>query len=337
VWLPLATPVLALAAAASVLLVYRYTTVDRERHRIKTAFRRYLAPELVGVVAAQPERLQLGGEMRQMTVMFCDLRGFTAISEQLKSNPHKLTQLINRFLTPMTEVIMARRGTIDKYIGDCVMAFWNAPLDDADHAANAAASALAMIAALERLNEEMAAEAAAVEDVGAERLFQPLKIGIGINSGECVVGNMGSDQRFDYSVLGDVVNLASRLEGQSTVYGVDVLIGEATATALDGWATLELDLLAFKGRAQVARIYGLLGDAGLAATPRFHALAERHTAMLELYRARDWPAALAALSECRGLSDGLAPLYDLYEARIAEAIDNPPQAGWTGVFIAGAK
>jgi adenylate cyclase len=231
----------------------------------------------------------------------------------------------------MTEVIMARRGTIDKYIGDCVMAFWNAPLDDADHAANAAGSALAMLAALDRLNQEIAAEE------GADLPLQPLKIGIGVNSGECVVGNMGSAQRFDYSVLGDAVNLASRLEGQTTIYGIDILIGEATHAALGGWATLELDLLAFKGRAQVARIYGLLGDAGLASSPRFRALAERHAAMLEFYRARDWGAALTALGECRGLGDGLAPLYDLYAARIAEAIDHPPPDGWTGVFVAGAK
>jgi len=232
----------------------------------------------VTVLAAHPERLQLGGETRPMTIMFCDVRGFTAISEAFKSNPPALTKLINRLLTPMSDIIMAHRGTIDKYMGDCIMAFWNAPLDDPDHADDACAAALAMLDELERLNRDLGAEAAA-----EGRPFQRLDVGIGINSGDCVVGNMGSTRRFDYTVLGDAVNLASRLEGLSKTYGVGIVIGEATREAAPSWAALELDQVAVKGKREAIRIYGLLGDRQLALTQAFAALSDRHAAMLAAY------------------------------------------------------
>ena len=216
--------------------------------------------------------------------MFADLRGFTAISEAYKSNPEGLGRLINRgFLSPMTREILMRRGTIDKYIGDCIMAFWNAPLDDPGHADHACESALSMFAALDRVNRELAAEAEA-----EGRAFPPLAIGIGINTGECVVGNMGSDERFSYTALGDAVNLAARLEGQSKVYGVPIILGEATRAAAPSWAALELDLVLVKGKAEAVRIYALLGDAAYARTAAFQDLEERHAAMLARYRARDW-------------------------------------------------
>ena len=161
-WLPAVMPIAALAAAAGGVLLFRYGFVDRQRRRVQTAFRQYLAPALVEELAAHPERLQLGGETRMLTIMFADIRGFTAISEAYKSNPQGLGRLINRgFLSPMTRQILARRGTIDKYIGDCIMAFWNAPLDDPRHADHACESALAMLAELDRVNRELAAEAAA--------------------------------------------------------------------------------------------------------------------------------------------------------------------------------
>src|SRR4029077_11998646 len=252
--LPLINPVFALGAATATVLLFRYALVDRRRRGIQGAFRHYLAPDLVNALAANPERLQLGGETRMLSVMFSDIRGFTSISEEFKSNPQGLSRLINRgFLSPMTKLIMARRGTIDKYMGDCVMAFWNAPLDEPLHADHACESALAMLADLERINRELAAEAAA-----ENRASPPIHVGIGINTGECVVGNMGSDERFAYTAMGDAVNLASRLEGQTKAYQVGVVIGEATPAAAPAWAALELDLIAVKGKAEAVRIYTLL-------------------------------------------------------------------------------
>jgi len=332
-WLPLVGPGIALAAAIASVLLFRYGFVDRQRHLIQSAFRHYLAPDLVNALAAHPERLELGGETRMLSVMFADIRGFTAISEQFKANPQGLSRLINRgFLSPMTKLIMARRGTIDKYMGDCVMAFWNAPLDDAGHADHACDSALAMLAEIERVNRELREEAEA-----EGRVFHPLHIGIGINTGECVVGNMGSDERFAYTAMGDAVNLASRLEGQSKTYGLSIIIGEATREAAPSWAALELDRVAVTGKQEAVRIYTLLGDPAYAKTGEFATLAERHAVMLELYRAQDWRAARAALCACRGGDPRLEAFYELYDARLAYFTANPPAADWDGVFVALTK
>jgi adenylate cyclase len=265
--------------------------------------------------------------------MFSDIRGFTTISESFKSNPEGLSRLINHgFLSPMTKLIMARRGTIDKYMGDCIMAFWNAPLDDAEHADHACASALAMLGELDRVNVELEREAAA-----EGRVFHPLHVGIGINTGECVVGNMGSDERFAYTAMGDAVNLASRLEGQSKTYHVGVIIGEATRAAAPSWAALELDLIAVKGKMEAVRIYTLLGDAELARSADFIAKAGRHERMLASYRAQEWSYALATLAECRAADPALAGLYELYAERIDYFLDNPPSEDWGGVFVAETK
>jgi adenylate cyclase len=330
-WLPLVGPGIALAAATAGVLLFRYGFVDGQRRHIQSAFRHYLAPDLVNALAAHPERLELGGETRMLSLMFSDIRGFTAISEQFKANPQGLSRLVNRgFLSPMTKLIMARRGTIDKYMGDCVMAFWNAPLDDADHADHACDSALAMLAELDRINRELAAEADKPE-------FPQIHIGIGINTGECVVGNMGSDERFAYTAMGDAVNLASRLEGQTKTYGLSIIIGEATREAAPAWAALELDRIAVKGKEEAVRIYTLLGDPVYAKTREFAALAERHALMLELYRAQDWRAARVALCACRGGDPRLEAFYDLYDARLAYFTANPPAADWDGVFVAETK
>jgi len=331
-WLPVVGPVAALLAASATVTLYRYWAVEREGQRIRSAFRHYMAPDMVEILAAHPERLRLGGETRPMTLLFCDIRGFTSISEQFKANPQGLTRLINRFLTPMTDLIMARRGTIDKYMGDCIMAFWNAPLDNAQHADHACASALAMIAGLGELNDQLRAEAEA-----ANRTFHRLDIGIGLNTGTCVVGNMGSERRFDYSVLGDAVNLASRLEGQSKTYGVSIVIGEATRADAPHWAALELDLIAVQGKKEAVRIYGLLGDENAARAPDFMALDELHGIMLRHYRAQDWTAAREALARCRGRDRRLEKLYDLYEHRIDAYAVDPPGADWDGVYVARSK
>ena len=332
-WLPLVGPGIALGAAITGVLLFRYGFVDQQRRLIQSAFRHYLAPDLVNALAAHPERLQLGGETRMLSVMFSDIRGFTAISEQFKANPQGLSRLINRgFLSPMTKLIMARRGTIDKYMGDCVMAFWNAPLDDPDHADHACDSALAMLAGLDHINRELKAEAET-----ANRAHHPIDIGIGINTGECVVGNMGSDERFAYTALGDAVNLAARLEGQSKTYGLSIIIGEATREAAPSWAALELDRIAVTGKKEAVRIYTLLGDRAYGATQGFTELAEHHAAMVERYRAQDWAGAQAALCACRGRDPRLEPLYDLYAERLAYFAGNPPAADWDGVFTALTK
>ena len=332
-WLPLVSPVVALAAATAAVTLFRYGFVDRQRRQIQSAFRLYLAPDLVNALAANPERLQLGSETRMLSVMFSDIRGFTSISEEFKSNPQGLSRLINRgFLSPMTKLIMARRGTIDKYMGDCVMAFWNAPLDDPLHADHACESALAMLADLERINRELAAEAAT-----EHRVSPPIHVGIGINTGECVVGNMGSDERFAYTAMGDAVNLASRLEGQSKTYGLAIVIGEATRDAAPSWAALELDLIAVKGKAEAVRVYTLLGDAAYGATPGFTELAGNHARMLERYRAQDWAEARAALGQCRGRDPRLEALYDVYDERLAYFAENPPAPDWNGIFVALSK
>jgi adenylate cyclase len=326
--LPAATLLLA-AALERFLLVLE---LRRDRQAVRGAFARYLAPALVEQLAQDPDRLRLGGEMREMTFLFCDIRGFTSISERF--DPEGLTRLINRFLTPLTDVILARGGTIDKYMGDCIMAFWNAPLADTSHALNACEASLAMFQSLEALNAELAAEAAEDESPIV------LRIGIGLNTGACVVGNMGSQQRFDYSVLGDAVNLASRLEGQSKTYGVGILIGEQTRASAPDFAALELDLIAVKGRAAAARIYALLGDADVARTPAFQELTAAQSSLLTAYRAQDWSAARAALARCRSIAAGhwdLDALYDLYEERLADYEANPPGPDWDGVYVAAMK
>lgn len=330
-WLPAVIPIAALTAAAGGVLVFRYGFVDRQRRRVQAAFRQYLAPALVEELAANPEGLQLGGETRILTIMFADIRGFTAISEAYKSNPQDLGRLINRgFLSPMTRQILARRGTIDKYIGDCIMAFWNAPLDDPCHADHACESALAMLVELDRVNRELAADAEG-------RTFHPLAIGIGLNTGPCVVGNMGSDERFSYTAMGDAVNLAARLEGQSTTYGVPIVLGEATREGAQSWAALELDLVIVKGKAEAVRVYALLGDPAYARSAEFRKLEEWHAKMLVRYRARDWAGAREALDQCRGRDTRLEELYDLYAERFEHLATNAPSCDWNGVFSATAQ
>ena len=304
----------------------------KQKEFINSAFSRYLNPALVKQLANDPDRLQLGGESREMTMLFCDIRGFTTISEQFDA--HGLTQLINKFLTPMTDIILARKGTIDKYMGDCIMAFWNAPVDDPDHARNACESALAMMARLGPLNDELEADAKA-----NNRKHVPIKTGIGINSGVVVVGNMGSHQRFDYSVLGDNVNLASRLEGQSKPYGVSIVIGENTFALAPDLACLELDLIKVKGKTEAVRIFTLLGMAEVTGEPRFLDVKQRHDRMLAAYRAQDWETARSQMAGLRADDGGfhLDHLYDLYEERIAEYLASPPPADWDGVFTATSK
>ena len=265
-----------------------------------------------------------------MTIMFSDVRGFTTISESYKADPQGLTTLMNRFLTPLTDAILARKGTIDKYMGDAIMAFWNAPLDDKEHELNACEAAIDMLERIDELNKLRRQEA----DEGNTPYF-PINVGIGLNTGTCVVGNMGSNLRFDYSVLGDGVNLASRLEGQSKEYGFPIIVGSSTALAVkDKFAILELDFIMVKGKKEPEVIYAIAGRADTANSEAFQRLRNLTIEMLACYRNRDWEGALAAIERGRRSDDGraLQMLYNLYEARIRGYQKNPPPEDWNGAF-----
>ena len=285
---------------------------DAERRRIRSAFGQYLSPVLVEQLARDPRKLRLGGELRHMSFLFSDIRGFTSIAEACKSHPEELTDVVNRFMTRMTDAILKHRGTIDKYIGDCVMAFWNAPLPDADHASRACEAALAMRDELRALNAELASEAKAAEPSMAFHL----EAGIGINTGDCIVGNLGSRQRFDYSVLGDAVNLAARLETESKKYGVPIIIGESTERLAGKFAMLELDVITVKGKRDPTRIFALIGNAALAEQPGFQLLQSRHLDLLSAMRSGEWARARELAALCREYEAELAPLYDFYLAKV---------------------
>jgi adenylate cyclase len=318
-----------------VLTFVNYFREQRQRQQIRSAFGFYLSPPLVEQLAKSPEKLVLGGEERRMTILFSDVRGFTTISEHYKDDPQGLTRLMNRFLTPLTNAIIERKGTIDKYIGDAIMAFWNAPLDDAEHEANACGAALEMLARAETLNVELKREA---ETNGG--VYMPLRIGIGLNSGPCVVGNMGSDFRFNYSVLGDTVNLASRLESRTKDYRLSLVIGARTAEeASKKFATMEIDLIQVKGKKQPETVFTVLGPAEIGQDPRCRELREVQAELLAHYRKQDWDGTLSLMDRCRKLAEnfGAAGLYDMYEERIAAYRVDPPGPDWNGVYEAESK
>jgi len=245
------SPALAMLSMSAAQAGLDYAKERAGRRQITQAFAQYLSPDLVSQLASDPTRLKLGGEKKKLSVLFCDVRGFTTIAEQLKDDPQHLTELINRLLTPLSDIVLSHGGTIDKYIGDCLMAFWNAPLDDPHHADHAVSAALSMLASMESLNAELAREAEI-----AGRTHHELRIGIGINTGDCVVGNMGSTRRFDYSALGDAVNLAARLEGESKNLGVSLLIGAGTAASLaDTSGVRELGRIVVKGKSEEVSVF----------------------------------------------------------------------------------
>ena len=325
----------------SSLLIYltlvftNFVKEQAQRRQIRSAFGQYLSPTLVEQLAQSPEKLVLGGEARDMTIMFSDVRGFTTISEIYKDDPQGLTALMNSFLTPLTNAIIDRKGTIDKYMGDAIMAFWNAPLYDPTHELNACEAALDMLERVERLNREREAAAKA-----SGTLFIPINIGVGINTGRCVVGNMGSDLRFDYSVLGDSVNLASRLEGQCKSYGLPIIIGSRTANAAkDRFALLELDFIAVKGKKEPEVVYSIVGRDDLANSGRFQRWRELNMNMLSRYRSRDWAGALAAVEQ--GLAadeeNRFKTLYNIYYERIRAFQVTPPPDDWDGAYALDSK
>ena len=326
------TPSILILVIFTFAAILSFLRTELEKHHIRYAFGRYISPDFMKELTDNPDKLKLGGETKELTIMFTDIRRFTSICEGLSSE--EVIHLMNDFLTPMSDLVMSHRGTIDKYMGDAMMAFWNAPLDDPDHAANACTAALKMQAALEPVNAAVKARA---EEIGKYPVL--LQAGIGINTGESAVGNMGSRQRFAYSTLGDPVNLASRLEGQTKTYGVGILVGESTITAARDFAALEVDLIRVKGKQKPERIFVLLGDPAMAADTDFVALKSAHEAMLKAYRTQDFIAAQHHAQNCKTQKSARAlhALYDLYTQRCTDFSADPPPTDWDGVYEATSK
>jgi adenylate cyclase len=328
-------PLMASGFVYLTLIFINYFQEQKQRQQIRAAFGYYLSPALVEQLARSPEKLVLGGEERRMTILFSDVRGFTTISEHYKHDPQGLTRLMNRFLTPLTNAIIERNGTIDKYIGDAIMAFWNAPLDDPQQEINACEAALEMLARADKLNQEFKREA---DQNGGK--YMPLRVGIGLNTGPCVVGNMGSDFRFNYSVLGDTVNVASRLEARTKDYRIPVIVGEGTARkAKEKFATMEIDRIQVKGKTEPETVFTVLGRAELRRDPNFQELHALTTKMLQYYREQNWTRALDTIEPCRKTAEGfgVGALYHMYAERIEAFRHNPPPPDWNGVYEAESK
>ncbi len=331
-------PVIATVVSAMLMSSVNYIREEVQRRQIRNAFGQYVSPDLVAELADNPDRLKLGGERRELTLLFTDVRGFTTISEGFADDPAGLTQLMNRFLTVMSDAVMDHGGTIDKYMGDAVMAFWNAPVDEADHARLACTAALDMLARIEGLNADMAKKGGK----GAGIAVPAIDIGIGLNTGECVVGNMGSDKRFDYSALGDAVNLASRLEGQTKAYAVKIVIGSQTESLVrNDFALMELDLIRVKGKSIPEQIFAVLGPKSLTEKNGFEPLTTANAKMHAEYRASNWGPAEHALQELRDaareLDVDLDGFCEVYATRIATYRADPPPDGWDGVHDAVDK
>jgi len=304
------------------VIAQRMVSEYLQKLQIKKQFGTYLSPAMVEKLQKNPELLQLGGESRELSIMFTDVRGFTAISEHYGSDVQGLTKIMNRYMTAMTQSILEEEGTLDKYIGDAQMAFWNAPLDDPNHAKHAVKAALKMLGKLDEFNKEVA-----LDGVPA------FGMGLGINTGTVVVGNMGSTQRFDYTCLGDSVNLASRLEGQSKNYGVLLILGPDTAKQVqDEYRVIQLDTIAVKGKKEGVDIYTVLDNADWAKSQ-----VATHAKFLEIYQAGDWDRAIQYANDLRPcFNKKLDHYYELMIERIEDYKINPPK-NWDGVFRATSK
>ena len=322
---------LALPAASALVMTavifignmsYGFFIESRGKRSLAKLFGQYVPPELVDEMAKDPGAYTLAGESREMTVLFSDVRGFTTISEGL--DPHQLTQLMNMFLTPMTHVIHRHRGTIDKYMGDAIMAFWGAPLHDEQHAKHALLAAMDMIAGLNALQDQFKAKG-----------WPPIKIGVGLNTGEMIVGNMGSEFRLAYTVMGDAVNLGARLEGLTKEYGVQIIVSEFTRAAVPDFLFRELDCVRVKGKDKPVGIYEpvcLLGQADLTITKEL----ALYGAALGFYRQQSWVVAKAEFTALQHLYPERY-LYEIYIKRIAYFTEDPPGADWDGAFTFTTK
>jgi adenylate cyclase len=295
----------------------KYISEYLQKQQIKKQFGTYLSPDLVAQLQRQPELLTLGGDSRELSIMFTDVRGFTTISEHYGEDVQGLTKIMNRYMTVMTRAILENKGTLDKYIGDAQMAFWNAPLDNNKHAVDAVRTAFQMLKDLETFNEDIKEEG-----------IPAFGMGLGINTATVVVGNMGSDQRFDYTCLGDGVNLAARLEGQSKPYGVKLVLGPQTAESVgDVYQVVELDLIAVKGKTEPARIY--------TAFPFYDAAGElQHKKFLGFYRSGNWEVAKMFASDLKKCWQGeLVNYYDM----MLERMEGEPPVNFDGIYRATSK
>lgn len=312
---PLASGLVLIASLFVFNMSYGFFVDSRGKRQLARLFGQYVPPELVDEMALDPQAYSLEGESREMTVLFSDVRGFTTISESL--TPTQLTALMNEFLTPMTQVVQKHRGTIDKYIGDAIMAFWGAPLSDAQHARHAVLAAMDMVTELKALEATFKAKG-----------WPPIKIGVGINTGDMTVGNMGSEFRLAYTVMGDAVNLGSRLEGLTKEYGVDIIASEFTRAAVADFAFRELDSVRVKGKDHAVKIYEPLGLAADLTEADQQELAQ-YTEALRHYRAQRWLQAGRAFDNLQRQFPNCG-LYQLYARRVVQLERNPPGPQWDG-------
>ncbi|MDD5207152.1 MAG: CHASE2 domain-containing protein, partial [Desulfobacterales bacterium] len=321
IWVSMVYPLVAGVLVYTCLTIYRYITEERERKKIRGAFSFYVSSSVVSEMLKNPDKLKLGGDKKDLSVLFSDIRGFTTISEGL--TPEELVHLLNEYLTAMTNVVFKYDGTLDKYMGDAVMAFYGAPLDQADHPFRACRSALDMMEELKKLNEKWIREGK-----------PPLDIGIGINTGMMMVGNMGSDQRFDYTVMGDAVNLGSRLEGANKNYQTNILISESTYERVkNSFVCMELDSVRVKGKLKPVKIFQLMGED----VPRSRREAiDRFNNGLSLYLQQRWDEALEAFHAAAEIDRDLSA-SNIYMERCARLKANPPGSDWDGVFVMKTK
>ena len=320
--------------ALSMLIValhaYSVKFIDEflQKQQIRKQFATYLSPDLVAKLVKDPSLLKLGGEEKELSIMFTDVRGFTGISEHYGKDVQGLTKIMNRYMTAMTRKILENNGTLDKYIGDAQMAFWNAPLDETIHCKESVKAALEMLDELKVFNDEVTKEG-----------IPAFGMGVGINTGVVVVGNMGSEQRFDYTCLGDAVNLASRLEGQSKNYGVLLVIGPITESRLEGTAfSLELDLIAVKGKKDAVRIFTAFYNPPESEMALWLEHKQQHQDMLALYRAQEWNKALKAVEELKGKFNGqMDHYYEHWIERIHDMAKENLPSNWDGTYVAKSK
>jgi adenylate cyclase len=321
-WFNMIYPLAAIILLYISLTVYRYLTEERERRKIKGAFTYYVSSSVVNEMLKHPEKLKLGGDRKELSVLFSDIRGFTTIAEGM--SPEELVHLLNEYLTVMTDIVFKYDGTLDKYIGDAIMAVYGAPLDLPDHASRACRSALEMMRELKKLNEKWVAENK-----------KPVDIGIGINTGPMMVGNMGSDQRFDFTVMGDSVNLGSRLEGANKNYKTNVIISEFTYEIVKGeFLCMELDSVRVKGKAKPVKIYNLVGLKGLPEVQ--HQIIDRFNQGISLYKAQEWDDAIKVFEDISAMDPNLYATQ-VYIDRCLDLKNNPPPPEWDGVYIMTTK
>jgi adenylate cyclase len=321
-WVNMVYPLLVLVLVYTSLTVYRYLTEERERKKIKSAFTYYVSSSVVNEMLKYPEKLKLGGDRRDLSVLFSDIRGFTTIAEGL--TPEDLVHLLNEYLTVMTDIVFKYDGMLDKYMGDAIMAIYGAPLDLPDHPIKACQSALEMMEELKRLNQKWTGEGK-----------QPMDIGIGINTSPMMVGNMGSEQRFDFTVMGDSVNLGSRLEGANKSYKTNIIISEFTFDRVkDEFACMELDSVRVKGKTEPVKIYNLVGDKDLPETQ--DRIVNEFNQGLALYKERKWAKAIHVFENITAMDPSLYAAQ-VYIERCRDLKKNPPPTDWDGVYVMTTK